>query len=108
MSIRDLLAKLPKHAPEYVAWVHSLPSAASGKFCVVAHHRIGDRYSQSKVSDYEVMPLTTDEHVELHQGLEAFEQKYGVTEYQMINSTLLEAIRLGVLVLDTRAAKELA
>lgn len=106
--IRDLLAKMPKHAPDYMTWVHSLPSAASGKLGVVAHHRIGNRFSQSKVSDYEVMPLTTEEHTELHRGLEAFETKYGITEYQMIAATLLEAIRLGVLVLDKRAARELA
>lgn len=106
--IRDLYAKLPKEAPEYMAWVHSLPSAASGKIGVVAHHRIGGRFSQHKTSDYETMPLTDEEHRELHADMDAFVAKYGKTESDMIKATLLEAIRLGVLTLDKRAARELA
>lgn len=106
--IRDLYAKLPKHAPAYLAWVHSLPSAASGLVGVVAHHRIGGRLSQHKTSDYEVMPLTPAEHMILHSSMETFVRTYGITEREMIASTLLEAIRLGVLVLDPNAARELA
>jgi hypothetical protein len=106
--IRDLYAKLPKHAPEYRAWVRSQPSAASGMIGCVAHHRIGGRYSQHKVSDFETMPLTDEEHRELHASMSAFVEKYGKTEAEMINATLLEAIRLGVFAFDARAAKELA
>lgn len=108
MSIRDLSAPLPKHAPEYMAWVRSLPSAASGLVGVVAHHRIGGRYSQRKVSDFETMPLTDHEHRQLHAGMDDFVRAFGKTEKEMICDTLLEAIRLGVLVLDPKAAKELA
>lgn len=108
MTIRDLSAPLPKLVPEYLAWVHSLPSAASGLVGVVAHHRIGGRFSQRKVSDFEVMPLTDLEHRQLHAGMEDFVRQYGKTEKEMICDTLLEALRLGVLVFDPKAARELA
>lgn len=108
MTIRDLSAPLPKHAPDYVAWVHSLPSAASGLVGVVAHHRIGGRFCQRKVSDFEVMPITDHEHRQLHGGMEDFVREYGRTEKEMICDTLLEALRLGVLVFDAKAARELA
>ena len=108
MSIRDLYAKLPKECPEYLDFVRSLPSAASGRIGCVAHHRIGGRLSQHKTSDFEAMPLTDDEHRELHAGMDAFVEKHGRTESDMVKATLLEAIRLGVLVIDKRAARELA
>lgn len=106
--IRDLYAKLPKECPAYLAWVRTLPSAASGRIGCVAHHRIGGRFSQHKVSDFETMPLTDDEHRELHASMSSFVEKYGKTEADMILATLLEAIRLGVFQFDERAARELA
>ncbi len=106
--IRDLYAKLPRHVPEYLDWVRSQPSAASGMIGCVAHHRIGGRYSQHKVSDFETMPLTDEEHRELHASMSAFVEKYGKTEAEMIHATLLEAIRLGIFTFDARAARELA
>lgn len=106
--IRDLYAKLPKECPAYLAWVRTLPSAASGRIGCVAHHRIGGRFSQHKVSDFETMPLTDDEHRELHDSMSSFVEKYGKTEADMILATLLEAIRLGVFQFDERAARELA
>lgn len=106
--IRDLYAKLPKEAPDYLKFVRSLPSAASGKIGCVAHHRIGGRFSQHKVSDFETMPLTDEEHRELHSSMADFVEKYGKTESDMVKTTLLEAIRLGVFTFDARAARELA
>lgn len=107
MSIRDLYAKLPQEAPDYLAWVRSLPSGASGLIGCQAHHRIGGRLSQRKTSDFEAMPLTPREHAQLHAGMDGFEREHGKTEWEMVAKTLLEAIRLGVLVLDKRAAREL-
>ena len=107
--IRDLAQPLPKSAPEYLAWVRSLPSAATGMVGCIAHHRIGHRYSQHKVSDFEAMPLTDAEHKQLHNhGVHTFEDEVGRTEWEMIAKTLLEAVRQGVLVFDARAARELA
>lgn len=105
--IRDLLAALPKEAPEYLVWVRSLPSAASGCYGCISHHRIGRRGSQHKTSDFEAMPLLPAEHHLLHASMDDFVRLYGKTEREMIAVTLLEAIRLGVLVLDKRAAMEL-
>lgn len=107
--IRDLSQPLPKEAPDYLAWVRSLPSAASGHKGCIAHHRIGHRYSQRKVSDFESMPLLDSEHRTLHgNGVHSFERDCGKSEMEMIGETLLEAIRQGVLVFDAKAARELA
>lgn len=105
--ILDLAAKLPMKDAAYLAFVHALPSAASGQVgYIVAHHRIGQRYSQRKVSDYETMPLTNDEHVRLHaNGVEAFCREVGKSEREMIAATLLEAIRLGVLTCNPNIAR---
>jgi hypothetical protein len=105
--IYDLYAELQQKAPDYLDFVRSLPSAATGHLGCVAHHRIGGRYSQRKVSDFETMPLLDPEHVELHDGLDAFEERYGTTEAAMILKTLLTAIRLGVFKYDAKAAREL-
>lgn len=105
--IRDLYATLPKEAPDYLAFVRSLPSGASGLVGVQAHHRIGGRGSQHKTSDFESMPLTPAEHAQLHAGMDDFVRTHGKTEWEMVAKTLLEAIRLGVLVFDKRAAREL-
>lgn len=107
MTIRDLSAPMQKEAPDYLQWVRSLPSGASGLVGCQAHHRIGQRFSQRKVPDFESMPLTELEHRQLHAGMEDFVREYGRTEWEMIAKTLLEAIRLGIFVYDAKAAREL-
>lgn len=99
--------KVADKAPEFLTYVRSLPSAASGMVGVQAHHRIGGRYSQRKVSDFEVMPLTPHEHTQLHSGMEDFVREYGHTEWEMIGRTLIQAIEDGVLVLDKKRAMAL-
>lgn len=91
-------------APEYLTYVRSLPSAASGRLGCIAHHRIGGRFSQRKVDDYQAMPLQDPEHRQLHSGLEAFEAEVGKTEWEMIGKTLHQAVMDGVLVLDKKRA----
>ena len=94
-------------APEYLTYVRSLVSAASGLYGVQAHHRIGGRFSQRKVDDYQVMPLTPNEHAQLHTGMEDFVREYGKTEWEMIGKTLHQAVMDGVLVLDKKRAHAL-
>lgn len=99
--------KVPEKAPEYLVYVRSLASAASGRLGCIAHHRIGHRYSQLKVSDFETMPLIDDEteHKRLHSiGVHSFEKEIGKSEKEMICDTLLKAIEDGVLVLDKKRA----
>jgi hypothetical protein len=96
--------KVPEKAPEYLIYVRSLVSAASGLYGVQAHHRIGGRFSQRKVSDFQVMPLTPHEHTKLHAGMEDFVREYGTTEWEMIGKTLYQAVEDGVLVLDKKRA----
>ena len=91
-------------APEYLTYVRSLVSAASGLYGVQAHHRIGGRFSQRKVDDYQVMPLTPTEHAQLHAGMDDFVREYGKTEWEMIGKTLHQAVMDGVLVLDKKRA----
>jgi len=91
-------------APEYLTYVRSLTSAASGLYCVQAHHRIGGRFSQRRVDDYQVMPLTAQEHAQLHAGMEDFVREHGKTEWEMIGKTLHQAVMDGVLVLDKKRA----
>ena len=65
---------------DYLAWVHTMPCAISGKLPVVAHHEPpramgggGDWHDRSTV------PLTEAMHLERHRlGREAFEAKHGV------------------------------
>jgi hypothetical protein len=99
--------KVPEKAPEFLTYVRSLPSAASGMIGVQAHHRIGGRYSQHKVSDFQVMPLTDAEHRQLHGSMDDFVREYGKTEWEMIGRTLYQAIEDGVLVLDRKRAMAL-
>ncbi|MDP1543174.1 MAG: DUF968 domain-containing protein [Polycyclovorans sp.] len=108
--IIDLAAPLPMECPEYLCFVRALPSAASGRFGgIVAHHRIGGRYSTRKTSDFEAMALTDDEHRELHDiGPHAFAERHGKSESDMVKATLLEAMRLGVLQIDKRRARALS
>jgi hypothetical protein len=99
--------QVPEKAPEYLVYVRSLESAASGRMGCIAHHRIGHRYSQTKVSDYQVIPLIDDEleHKRLHSiGVHEFEKEIGKTEWEMIGRTLYRAVQDGVLVLDKKRA----
>jgi len=91
-------------APEYLTYVRSLVSAASGMVGVQAHHRIGGRFSQRRVDDFQVMPLTPTEHSQLHGGMDDFVREYGKTEWEMIGRTLHQAVMDGVLVLDKKRA----
>jgi alpha-galactosidase len=97
---------MPLSAPSYLAWVRTLPSALSGKSPCVAHHLIGHgRLSQRKCSDYLSMPLTDQEHRDLHDmGWRQWEQTYGKTQHQLVVETLMEALRLGILSFDERRA----
>lgn len=97
----------PEKAPEYLVYVRSLQSAVSGRLGCIAHHRIGHRYSQTRVSDYQTMPLIDDEteHKRLHSiGVHEFERESGKTEWEMIGRTLYQAVQDGVLVLDKKRA----
>lgn len=96
--------QVSEKAPEFLTYVRSLPSAASGLIGCIAHHRIGHRYSQRKVSDYQSMPLTDTEHRQLHAGMEDFVREHGKTEWEMIGRTLYQAVADGVLVLDKKRA----
>lgn len=75
--------KAEKFAREYgteerVEWVRWLPSVVSGKKpCVNAHVRTGG--TSYKADACWIVPLTNDEHHELHQhGIKTFSAKYNI------------------------------
>jgi hypothetical protein len=97
-------------APEYLAWVRSLPCwVCNSPFKSDAHHRIGHgRCGSVKTDDLEAMPLCPACHRELHDnGWHAFEEVNG-PQSELIVKTVLQAYRQGVLVMDRKVAKGIA
>jgi hypothetical protein len=78
----------------YLAWVRTQPSCISGQMGCEAHHPIGQRYSQSKCSDYLAIPLTHAEHMELHWCWGLWEAANG-SQWMHAARTLERAIRAG-------------
>ena len=80
----------PRHSPrkrrrgparnwKYLAWIRTLPSAVSGAYGCEAAHTGSDGGMRQKASDYSAIPLTHDEHMELHRiGREDFEAQYDI------------------------------
>lgn len=88
----------PHRNPAYLDWVKSLPSAISGTpQCGDAHHLIGNNRQGMKVSDYLTLPLTRQEHDELHnKGFKRWESMWGPQSHY-VNLTILRAIDEGIL-----------
>ena len=84
---------------KYLAWVKSLPSVVSGKPADDAHHIKG--YGMGgmglKAPDWAVIPLTREEHTELHSiGRFQWEQEYG-NQWRFVAETLGLALEQGIL-----------
>ena len=61
-------------------------------YAVVNHHIISNGYSAmgSKAPDFLQMAMTHDLHQELHaNGIKSFEQKYAITQKQMVAETMV-------------------
>ena len=68
----------PARSYKYRGWIRSLPSAVSGLTPCDACHT-GPHGLSQKASDYTCIPLTREEHQELHAiGPEAFELRHGL------------------------------
>jgi hypothetical protein len=106
--IRDL-SKRPKTRSEpYMAWVRSLPCCGCGQTPAgEAHHCISDRYGSSKASDLHTLPLCRACHADLHAGWWEWEKQHG-EQWRHVAATLERAAGLGVIVIDTKAARECA
>lgn len=64
----------------YIKWLKLQPSIISGLPADDPHHIKGHGFGGSvKAPDWAVLPLTRDEHTELHgpQGIEAWEERHG-------------------------------
>ena len=79
---------------KYLAWVRSQPSCISGKSPCVAHHIIGQRWSQAKSSDTLAIPLTDAEHKKLHESWTDWEAMHG-SQWMHAARTLNRAIAGG-------------
>ena len=87
-----MIEKLRQHRDsEYLKWVREQPSVISGKTGCVAHHPIGQRFSQQKCSDYLAIPLTDAEHKKLHESWPDWEAKHG-SQWMFAARTMLRAI----------------
>jgi len=84
----------PARDPAYLNWVRQQPSVISGQTGCIAHHPIGQRYSQSKCSDRLAFPLTPDEHMELHAGWARWEERHG-SQWMFAARTLDRAVDEG-------------
>jgi hypothetical protein len=74
--------RAPRRGParnwKYKAWIRSLPSAVSGLPGCQACHTGQDGGMSQKASDYSCIPLTFEEHMDLHRGRAEFEARYGI------------------------------
>lgn len=68
----------PARNGKYRAWIRSLPSVVSGKMGCDAAHTGDDGGMAQKASDYSCIPLTREEHGELHRGRAEFERLHQV------------------------------
>ena len=92
------MAPIPKNKPyrdkKYTDWVKSQPSVISGQPADDAHHLIGHCTGGmgTKVSDLWTLPLTRQEHQEIHQiGHKSWEHKYG-SQWKFVAQTLAQYV----------------
>lgn len=64
-------------AKRYMARVAQLPCICCGRFAVVLHHPIHGRFSQSKASDLDVIPMCDQHHRDLHDRPRLWRATYG-------------------------------
>lgn len=83
---------------KYLDWVKTLPCVASGQPADDPHHpvSVGFKGGASKVPDYWCIPLTRQQHDELHHDVEKWEERYGPQMHHAL-MTLTRAIWEGVL-----------
>ncbi|MET3929548.1 hypothetical protein ABIE51_001435 [Lysobacter sp. OAE881] len=90
-----------KH-PEYLDYVRALPCCGCGVHGQQqAHHPIGQRFSQARVSDCLAIPLCDPCHDKLHENWPAWEEKHG-SQWMHAADTWEQAVRDGVWNLDKK------
>lgn len=82
LGLKERKPKKDAKAKRHMMMVKMLPCVICGKPPPSdAHHVICDRYSQSKASDYETIPLCKDHHQwgddAIHNGKESWVARYG-------------------------------
>ncbi len=95
----DMVKNKPVRSQKYTDFVKSLPSCVSGKPAEVGHHIIacgcGGKMG-GKESDIWQIPLTHEEHDELHADVEAWKRKHG-SQLMHAKKVVDLAFSLGVL-----------
>ena len=70
----------PDQADAYRAWIREQPSVVSGLTRRIEAAHTGPHAYSQKSSGYTCIPLTLEEHAELHRiGPRRFEEKYGIS-----------------------------
>lgn len=69
----------PARSDDYKEWIHKFPCVIKGTLPVDGHHAVGERGMGEKASDYGMVPLSHELHMELHDiGIVKFELKYNI------------------------------
>jgi hypothetical protein len=75
----------PIRSTEYLEWIRTMPCVITGSFPVDAHHAVGKHGRGEKASDFGVIPLARELHMEYHdKGREYFENKYNVDITELV------------------------
>ena len=71
-------------AKRHMAQVAQQPCIICSSWPVVLHHVCMGRYSQTKASDFDVLPLCPAHHDELHAGPRSWRERYGRADYEYL------------------------
>lgn len=87
-SPRRRTGRGPARSWKYRGWIRTLPSAVSGSgYGIEAAHTGSDGGMRQKASDFTCVPLTHDEHMELHRiGREQFEARHDINLAAVVRS----------------------
>lgn len=73
-----------KEAKRHMAAVAQLACLVCGRYGVQVHHCIHGRFSQTKASDFDTLPLCADHHDELHAGKESWFRRRGWLDHEKL------------------------
>lgn len=85
-------------AKRHMALVAQLPCVCCGRFAVHVHHCIHGRFSQTKASDFDTIPLCREHHDDLHQRGRLWRATYGDdTDYLLSTRAAVERLKRDII-----------
>jgi hypothetical protein len=92
-----------KAAREWMGLVAQLPCVCCNRYAVVVHHCIHGRFSRSRSSDFDTIPLCPEHHDpgipgSLHHSPDAWKARYGLdTDYLGATRKAVEQLRATII-----------